>query len=52
MREVAIGLQDLEKSDFVMYSHGKHSFNMVSDKRDHGTVYTEHRWSWKIPKEG
>lgn len=50
--KISIGLRDLEKSNFIMYSHGKHSFNMVSDKCDHGTVYMEHRWSWKILKGG
>lgn len=50
--KISVGLWDLEKDNFVVYSHGKHSFNMISDKRDHGTVYMEHRWSWKIPKVG
>lgn len=50
--KISVGLWDLEKDNFAMYSHGKHSFNMISDKRDHGTVYMEHRWSWKIPKVG
>lgn len=48
---VSTGIWDKDSNRFLAYSHGKYSFNMISDKRDHGTVYLEHRWDWRIPKE-
>ena len=50
--KISVGIWDLEKEIFLMYSHGIHSFNMISEKRDHGTVYLEHHWNWRIPKGG
>lgn len=48
---VSAGIWDANSDRFLAYSHGMHSFNIISDKRDHGTVYLEHRWNWQIPKE-
>ena len=50
--KVSIGIWDTNVNAFLMYAHGTHSFNMISEKRDHGTVYLEHRWDWSIPKGG
>ena len=47
---VSLGIWDSNKNRFLAYSHGIHSFNMIFDKKDHGTVYLKHRWNWKIPK--
>jgi len=47
---VSLGVWDSNENRFLAYSHGMHSFNMISDKKDHGTVYLKHRWNWKIPK--
>ncbi|MFH1202394.1 MAG: ABC transporter ATP-binding protein [Candidatus Omnitrophota bacterium] len=47
---VSVGIWDTNTSRFLAYSHGISSFNMISDRRDHGTVYLDHRWNWHIPK--
>ncbi|MBM3255473.1 MAG: ABC transporter ATP-binding protein [Candidatus Omnitrophica bacterium] len=44
------GIWDTHTNRFLSYSHGINSFSMISDKRDHGTVYLDHRWNWHIPK--
>lgn len=48
--KVSAGVWDPENEKFLLFSHGLYSFNMVSDKREHGTVYLEHNWKLKIPK--
>jgi ABC-type polysaccharide/polyol phosphate transport system ATPase subunit len=50
--KVSMGIWDTNANSFLAYSHGAHSFNMISEKRDHGTVYLEHHWNWHIPKGG
>jgi len=47
---VSTGIWDSGNGKFLAYSHGLNSFNMVSDKRDHGTVYLDHHWKWHIPE--
>jgi ABC-type polysaccharide/polyol phosphate transport system ATPase subunit len=49
---VSMGIWDMNANAFLAYSHGVHSFNMISEKRDHGTVYLEHHWNLNIPKFG
>lgn len=46
---VSAGIWEPEAGKFLAYSHGVHAFNMISDKRDHGTIYLEHCWNLKIP---
>ena len=46
---ISAGIWNLKTKKFLTYSHGIHPFNMISRKKDHGTVYLEHRWNWKIP---
>jgi len=50
--KVSIGIWDSGANAFLAYSHGVYSFNVISDKRDHGTVYLEHHWNLNIPKGG
>jgi ABC-type multidrug transport system ATPase subunit len=47
---VSAGIWDTNTKRFLAYSHGINSFNMIYDKRDHGTVYLDHCWNWHIPK--
>lgn len=47
---VSVGVWDPAVGKFLLFSHGLYPFNMVSDKRDHGTVYLEHNWKFKIPR--
>lgn len=49
---VSVGIWDCGKKKFLVYSHGIHPFNIISEKRDHGTVYLEHSWRWRLPKAG
>jgi ABC-type polysaccharide/polyol phosphate transport system ATPase subunit len=49
---ISAGVWDNSTKRFIAYTHGICSFNIISDKYDHGTVYMEHRWKWKIPKGG
>jgi ABC-type polysaccharide/polyol phosphate transport system ATPase subunit len=49
---ISAGIWDSSARRFIAYTHGIYPFNMISDKYDHGTVYMEHRWKWKIPKGG
>lgn len=48
---VSAGFWDSERKNFLMYTHGRHKFNMVSERHDHGTIYLSHSWSWRLPKE-
>lgn len=49
---VSAALWDSRTNRYLAYSHALDSFHMISEKRDHGTVYLEHRWRWHIPKGG
>jgi hypothetical protein len=51
---VSAGIWDKNNNRFLGYTHGLYSFNMVSDRMDHGTIYLEHSWRCNIPeaKEG
>ena len=49
---VSAGIWDNRANKFVTYTHGLYALNMIFDKQDHGTVYLEHRWKYKIPKGG
>lgn len=50
--KISAGIWDPKSNKFLAYSHGIYSFNMISEKHDHGTVYLEHSWDWSIPKGG
>lgn len=49
---VSVGIWDSNINSFLAYSHGVNSFKMISERRDHGTLYLEHRWNWHISKGG
>jgi ABC-type polysaccharide/polyol phosphate transport system ATPase subunit len=48
---ISAGIWDSQVGSFLAYSHGNHQFNMVSERKDHGSVYLDHTWSWKVPKK-
>jgi len=48
---ISFGIWDPKADKFIFYSHGIYSFNMISQKRDHGTIYLDHYWRWKIPEK-
>ncbi len=47
---VSVGFWDIDKGAFVCFNHGNLRFNMVFTKKDHGTVYLDHKWKWKLPR--
>lgn len=48
--KVSLGLVDIRENKFLAYRPNIESFNMVFNRKDHGTVYLEHRWEWRLPK--
>lgn len=42
----SIGIWSASRREFLIYSHGIYPLKMVFDKRDHGTVYLRHEWSY------
>jgi len=46
---ISVGVWDPAADKFLLFSHGLFSFNIISDKMDHGTVYLEHNWKFKLP---
>lgn len=47
---VSYGIWDNSLHEFIMYRHGIYKFKMVSQHQDHGTVFLEHNWRYKLPK--
>jgi ABC-type polysaccharide/polyol phosphate transport system ATPase subunit len=47
--KVSVGLWGERERQFLAYSHGRNAFNIVSENKDHGTIYLDHRWRWHIP---
>lgn len=41
---LSAGLWDKKKHGFISCHHGRHSFKMVFNRPDHGTVYLNHAW--------
>jgi lipopolysaccharide transport system ATP-binding protein len=48
---VSFGIWDLRQQKFVMCYHPAHFFRMVFNREDHGTIYLDHNWGWKLPIE-
>ena len=46
---VSVGLSDLEKRKIAVCHHGVYLFKILSDLKDHGTVYCGHEWNWLLP---
>lgn len=47
---ISIGIWGAEAERLLTYSHGVYAVNIISERRDHGTIYLEHRWNWKMPE--
>lgn len=47
---ISIAIWDNSLHEFVMYEHGIYKFKMVSQQEDHGTVFLEHNWRYRLPK--
>jgi len=48
---ISLGFWDLNKSSFKLYQHGTISFKVIFNRKDHGTVYLDHKWRWRLPQE-
>ena len=46
---ISVGLWEKSEKKFLTCHHGVYPFKMVFDRKDHGTVLLEHKWSWKLP---
>lgn len=46
----SIGIWDQAQQRFLACHHGVYAFGMVFDRKDHGTVYLEHKWQWRLPR--
>lgn len=47
---VSLGFIDLTDYSYIFFNHGRINFRVVFDRKDHGTVYIDHKWKWKIPR--
>lgn len=45
---VSVGLWDNVRRNFLMCHHAVYPFRMTFDRKDHGTVYLEHKWYFEI----
>jgi len=46
---ISLGVWDMALKKFIMCHHGVYPFRMVFNRNDHGTVYLEHQWFWRLP---
>lgn len=47
---VSYGIWDNSLHKFIVYHHGIYKFKMVFQHQDHGTVFLDHNWRYKLPK--
>ncbi|MCX5714296.1 MAG: Wzt carbohydrate-binding domain-containing protein [Candidatus Omnitrophica bacterium] len=47
---ISVGVWNARLQKFIMFHHGTYPFRMVFDREDHGTIYLEHAWEWRLPK--
>lgn len=45
----SIGVWENRLNRFIMCHHAVYPFRIVFIRKDHGTIYLEHKWSWKLP---
>ncbi|MFH1245082.1 MAG: Wzt carbohydrate-binding domain-containing protein [Candidatus Omnitrophota bacterium] len=48
---LSAGIWSERLSGFMVFHHGQYPFRVFFHKRDHGTVYLEHKWKWRFPRE-
>jgi len=46
---LSAGIWNPDNNCFEACHHGLYPFKMVFDLEDHGTVYMDHQWEWKLP---
>lgn len=47
---ISLGIWDSRLQKFNLCHHAVYPFRMVFNQEDHGTVYLEHNWNWKLPR--
>jgi len=47
---ISYGVWDDLNQKFITYCHGLYKFKMVSLQKDHGTIFLEHNWRYKLLK--
>jgi len=45
---VSLGVWDSAEKQFIMFCHGLYNLGVLSEYKDHGTVYLEHTWKTHI----
>ena len=46
----SVGVWDNASKKFLAYHHAMYPFHMIFARPDHGTVYLEHAWRWRLPR--
>jgi len=46
---ISLGVWDMSTHNFLVYLNALRSFRMIFNQLDHGTVYLDHNWGWKLP---
>jgi len=44
------GIWDEGARDFLVCHHGIYPLRMGFNRPDHGTIYLEHQWQWRLPE--
>ncbi|OGW71630.1 MAG: hypothetical protein A2047_00405 [Omnitrophica bacterium GWA2_41_15] len=45
---ISVGIWDSAGNKFLMYHHGVYTLKIVFNRQDHGTIFLEHKWLWKV----
>lgn len=48
--KVSFGIWGISSQNYLAFYHEIYKFNIFFNKEDHGTVYLEHAWQWRLPK--
>jgi lipopolysaccharide transport system ATP-binding protein len=47
--KVSLGIYEPSNNNFLMCHQGIYQFCIVFNQEDHGTIYLEHKWRWRLP---
>lgn len=48
---LSVGLWKINQKEPVFYKHKAANFKISLSGQDHGTVYLDHSWAWKLPQQ-
>ncbi|MBU4251625.1 MAG: hypothetical protein KJ647_01370 [Candidatus Omnitrophica bacterium] len=46
--KVSLGIWNNRLHKFLICHHAVYLFQMIFDRQDHGTIYLEHNWEWRL----